>query len=487
MILVIIAIVSIIPMIILSFSAHTQYDDFYYSVKTYHAMRDGTSVIGAAIDQTKETYFDWQGSYSAIFLFSLHPGIWGESFYFLTTFIMLGSLIAATFFFSYVVLKKYFNASRVVFLTVTIALLVAQIQLLPSANQAFYWYNGSIYYLFFYALALVLFSLLLILLKTKKLYAKIICITLSIILAAILGGGNLITGLSSLFILFLAIGYLIYKKNKHAFAFSAVFIVFLAGFAFNILAPGNAIRQANHTEHPGAVLAVIESFHFSAFQIYEFISIPVILLAVLLFPLLWKMAKSSQLKFKYPLAFVALTYICFTTQFTPTVYAWGGLGEKRIENIIFFSFIIMLLADLFYIGGYLSRKTNLDCQKAIDFFKKISTVSCVIIVGFVITVFAGLNSEPHFDYINFSGLSSTSAVYSIASGEAREYDEACNKRIEVLNDPSETKVEFDPLPQKPHCLFYGDLLGYDDRYWMWANKPMADCFDKEYVYVNWNN
>ena len=28
---------------------------------------------------------DWQGTYTAIALFSLHPGIFGEEYYFLTT------------------------------------------------------------------------------------------------------------------------------------------------------------------------------------------------------------------------------------------------------------------------------------------------------------------------------------------------------------------------------------------------------------------
>lgn len=74
-------ILTLIPIIVVFFYSYPRQDDFYYGIKTVHAVRETGSVIEtlkAAGAQVAETYQDWQGSFSAVFLFALHPGIWGE-------------------------------------------------------------------------------------------------------------------------------------------------------------------------------------------------------------------------------------------------------------------------------------------------------------------------------------------------------------------------------------------------------------------------
>lgn len=479
-ILVVVSLLALVPIIIISFYSHAQIDDYYYGIKTYHAVQNGTSVFKAAVEQVKETYNDWQGTYSAVFLFSLHPAILGENFYFLTTFILLVSLIGATFFFSYALLKKYFKASTIAYITITTALLLTQIELVPSPVQGFFWFNGSIYYTFFYSLALTLFSLLLIYLKTERMPTKIACMVFSLIIAAIMGGGNFVTALCSVFILFLGICCLVYKKDKRVFGIIGIFAVFLVGFIISIKAPGNAVRQSSYNSHTGAVLSIIYSFFFSASAIFEYTTVPVILFALLIFPLLSKTAKASGLKFDHPFIFSAATYVVFTTQFTPTVYAWGGIGEQRIMNIIFYSYLIMIAADLFYFGGYLARKTNFEPQKAIDFVKTKKNFACIVALCIIVVAFTAIDDKKY----NGSGLTTSSAVYSLLSGEAQQYDKENNERLAVLKNKEITDVEFQPFSEKPHCLFYGDLT--QDPDYMWSNKPMKQYFDKDSVIVDFD-
>lgn len=94
--------ISILPLLVIAFYNHSTSDDFSYGWMTRIAWVDTHSlweVIKAVMLNVKETYFTWQGSYSAIALFTLQPGIWGENVYFLSTFIILGLFVFFIFLF----------------------------------------------------------------------------------------------------------------------------------------------------------------------------------------------------------------------------------------------------------------------------------------------------------------------------------------------------------------------------------------------------
>ena len=156
-ILIIMFVLSLIPILIMSFYSVPQQDDYYYGIKTYHAFNESSSflsVIKAAGDQVVKSYNDWQGTWSAIFLFALHPGIWGEEYYFLSTFILIFTMIGATFMFTETVLGRILKMPRQRRIIFTIIILFGQIQFVPAPVQSFYWWNGSVYYTFFYSLSL---------------------------------------------------------------------------------------------------------------------------------------------------------------------------------------------------------------------------------------------------------------------------------------------------------------------------------------------
>lgn len=67
---------SLIPIIISSFYSHPLADDFGFSEKVNHVVKNGGGlfdILSASFQQVKDTYLDWQGTYAAIFVFSLQP------------------------------------------------------------------------------------------------------------------------------------------------------------------------------------------------------------------------------------------------------------------------------------------------------------------------------------------------------------------------------------------------------------------------------
>ena len=83
---------SLIPILYAGFFAHPIGDDFNFSYRVHHALLSGNSLLEAVVDTVSTTYNKWQGTFSAIVLFSLQPGGFSSSSYYLTTFIMIGFL-----------------------------------------------------------------------------------------------------------------------------------------------------------------------------------------------------------------------------------------------------------------------------------------------------------------------------------------------------------------------------------------------------------
>ncbi len=489
-------IISLVPLLLLSFYNHPAIDDYYYGIKTYHAASDGnpeTGVLSAAIDQVKETYENWQGTYSAVFLFSLHPAIFGENLYFLSTFILLAVLIGSTFLFSYTFLYKYLQVSKKAFLIITLSVLMLSIQLVPSPLQSYFWWNGSIYYTFFYSLSLVMFSMLLIYFRSQKKVAKVFALIAAILLAAVLGGANYVTALVSCIILFFIIALLAAKKNPRAFAVGAVFVVLLSGLVVSMIAPGNAVRAANYV-HTTVKDAIIYSFGYSLRYIAEWTRLPLIVVIALLTPLIARAAENNKkFSFQYPLPFVFFSFCIFTAQFTPPVYGMGSIGGSgllsspndgalRILNIIYYSYFWLIIANVYYISGYFSHKYGVSSEKALNHLKnrKIFILACVLLVC---VSFTPVLDESRDATKRGGSCAFTNAVYSLRSGEAKQFDKENNERHEILTDDSIKDVEFYPFSVNPKLLFYGDLT--QDREFMWSNKPMREYFDKNYVITRW--
>ena len=184
---------SIIPVLYAGFFCHPLADDFSFSFRVHQALLNGSSVLGAVRETVSEIYHNWQGTYSAVVLFSLQPGVFSPSSYFMTPFLMLGFLIASTFFLFHTLIRKIMKGKGSHVVILSCLTLIMSIQFVPDKEQTFYWFNGSAFYTLYYSFALVFFSLLMLLRRAES--HRSVLFLASVALAIIIAGGNYTTAL----------------------------------------------------------------------------------------------------------------------------------------------------------------------------------------------------------------------------------------------------------------------------------------------------
>lgn len=154
-------IISIIPMLWISQYLHPFADDYVFGAEVYKIWNETHSFpacVQTAWNVAMTMYHTWQGTYSACFLMALQPGVFGQ--YWLGTFILIFSLVTSTYTLLYMIMRKLLHSSRLEYLFVSTLFVLMTIQFTWSYYDAFYWYNGAMYYTLFYSMSLFLASLL---------------------------------------------------------------------------------------------------------------------------------------------------------------------------------------------------------------------------------------------------------------------------------------------------------------------------------------
>ena len=233
------------PMIYISKFNNPSSDDYTYGIETHKTWEETHSiieVIKTGIKKTQNTFIEWQGSFTAVFLMTIQPAVFGEQYYWLSTIFLIGFFILANLYIMKIILRDYFHCNRNIFLGISLLLITLSMQFVPYPVESFYWFNGSIYYTFFYSIQLILLGKILIILKeenTQKLNTLISCF-----LAFFIGTSNYCTALVSCMILAVIELILIIRKNKKAVNIAIILSICLTGLLISANAPGNAVRQA---------------------------------------------------------------------------------------------------------------------------------------------------------------------------------------------------------------------------------------------------
>lgn len=451
---------SILPLLVIGLYDHPSLDDFTYSAQVMDVLRDGGSffsAVGAAAQNVGRIYINWQGTYSAVFLFCFQPAVFGEQFYALTAPIMLANLIIGTAVFLRTLCGGCLGMRFSSVAILTCALLTLCIQCLPSPLQAFYWFNGSVFYTFFYGVMLLMFSGILrqlFLSSPKKGWLSLVSVPF---LAVALGGANLTTGLLCAVLLPCFCLYTVLSRKQRPlyvrlWMYGST-LLFLAGFAVNVMAPGNSVRQ-EYFDQPNAVQAVFSALRSACLFSMEWAQHPLVL-PVMLFvtPLLYQAA--AERKFSFPLPGLAplLSVILVAVQLTPPAYAQGGTGPLRLKDIIFYSYILLLAFCIYYVCGWISHHllpmTNKELARVAERFSK---VKLWFYAGAVAAACVLLLVSPRL-----RTTTSVSAVLSLKNGEAQAYHQQITQRLELLNDPSMEDVFLEALPCTPYLLYRADL------------------------------
>ena len=473
----------IFPLLIIARYNYPSADDWSFGVHGYNAIKNGSGFSGfltGIIKIIKSSYISWEGRFSSTFLASLQPGIWGEKYYGIVTWLMLGSIIFSEIFLCQNLLKIK-SSKKLCWLSIPIMIptLILQILYSPSPRESFYWYTGSVNYTFVYGLSLVLLTLFINLgIMDYSRWKYTLLSVISCILSVLIGGNNFATSLSCVLTL-LILSALFFCLNKKAFRRTWFLTLIMSiSLLICIFAPGNINRiNGNFGGETGsAASAIIMSLVRSFTNIYSWTNMKVIMMLLFILPFVWAAVKNIDYSFRFPGLFTLITFGLYASQATPTIYVDGTTGGGRMAAILFYSYHLWTVGNVFYWTGWLSHKQNKFrlyfekvCNKCEKYILPYCAIIGIILVGIIYTA-------------DLREISSYQAYRSWRQGWAQQYAIEWEERLEILHDESIREVEFEPLSVPPDLLLiYTDLQ--DENGYIWVNSACATYYDKEYIHI----
>jgi len=467
---------SILPLLLIAHYNHPSADDYYYGILTAHAWFDTGSImetLKAALITVKETYLNWQGSFSGIFVMALQPSIFGENWYPVGTYIILASYLTGFLFLGKTLFNRFLSNRKNYYLLICFSLFVFSIQLAPFPRQGYYWFNGSAYYTFFHGLALVLFALVLRMQMTVRRSKLVLLLIPSISLALIIGGCNYVTALQSALLLFFFSTYLITSRSKNKVPVSMVFIALVLSLGISILAPGNAVRQAMIPGHPSIAKAILLSFFWAGLYLCKWSSLYLVGVSLVLMPFIIDTVRYSTFTFQKPWLVAIASFLMLTVSFAPPIY---GLGKppERVLNIIFYLFILLSSINIIYFSGWFMKQKiqifSKDFEQRMN-RKLLNSSLFFFILGGIILI-AAFVQEPD--------IAVKEATQSLITGEAIQYDSEASTRLKIYLDKKIKNVVVKEYSVKPSLLFNNDI-GTDVK--DWQNESVAAFYRKDRVVI----
>lgn len=422
--------------------------------------------------RTLETlYMTLGGNYTTIIFSSLNPVIFHEKFAICNAYILLGIFIVCNFYFFKKLFYQYFLFSKQTVALMLSGLLILSTQWLPSAVEAFYWFNGSFYNIAGYSLGLVLLANLYEIAygpgghKRKTLYMKTVFVSI------IIAGSNYTTIMYLLLTGFLFLLYMLYNKciAKHIKVYIVLYGIFMIFCFVNILAPGNTVRQGTF-ERMSMTASIFHALSIGRKMYLQAINARMLIFFIVLLPFLLMDLKKISFSFSYPLVFSTILYLLYSSMFTPTLCAMYSIGPGRTQNVYYWAAILFHLCDFVYWTGWL-RKIAEKERCRIKLFESGNLFLyhfslCIILIFVFLT------------QIDISEMTSFKAAKSVLSGEARQWKNEMDVRQEIYWDSQIKDVTLSPLSVTPELLFVDDLAEDKDSFW---NVKMAKWYEKDSI------
>lgn len=449
-------------------------DDFAFSISTKEAFLAGGNIFEIckkAWDVVAENYVSWQGTYAAIFLMALQPGIWGDKFYAIGVIVVMLSLLVGLFTLSYVLMVKNGKANKSVWLTITSLVTFCWFLRLMYTEEAFYWWNGASYYMGFFSWAMMLVAAELCFYtdwhkygKAKKSFFYII----SALVCLFLGGGSypaaLLLVLTSAGIF---VSSIIYKKKSKCIT-GSITVFSLLGLLINALAPGNVNHMNNGGIEVGAVEAIFISIRDGLLYIKSWTNISVIMLFVFLLPFIWQLVKKCPLQFRYPVLATILSGGLYLSEYAPISYAFGGFAPGRMINIYYLNFYLLLLFNVCYYLGWICRKLETKKPELVERVAALqkkwqSAYVCVVGVLFLLSVAK----------VGITNTNLYKVYVELYNGSYEMVDQFYEDRIAYLEAHQGEDVVVERVPYESAITFYSDLFDYKEHM---VNEAMANYY-----------
>ena len=425
-----------LPLMLVSLYARPMFDDFSFG----EGLRNRGFV---GLLHTVVSYWQgWQGSFTGTFMMGMQPAaIAGPSAYVITGFVMVGLLVGAVFSLVFAVLEKL--ASRSEKVLIASAMCFACIQWVPYIPHAFFWWNGAIYYAG--SFCLMIFALVAIM---KKKNILLLCVAVFL-----LGGTNYVTSLifllvlaTALFLQGLAASSKIWvgaKQNLMAAGFFTgsltnlykilvILLSAISGFLLSALAPGNRFR-AGLFDGLDPIRTIYHSLLQGVTDIVALSNWPLYFLLLSLTPLFFRVAKRSEFSFPYPPIVLVYSFLLFSAHNAPMLYAMGSGAASigRVYNIMYYSLVVLLFGNAYYICGFLVKRYPVFFAKHASFLN-------------TYVLFAGLTLFVAASFIGVGRMSGAVALNELLNGRPQEFARAFDSQHELLSKPGYGNVAIPP-------------------------------------------
>ena len=475
-------VLSLLPILALSFFNHPVMDDFNYGILTRHALEENSglavipAVLRAAVQRAENLWHEWQGTYSFAVIGALRPSIISERLTFIQTFILVGVMVVGFTYFIDVMLHRILGMSRAVAVSVSVVVLTLCIQYVPVGLEAFYWWIGSVGYTGFFSMLLILMGLIADGMHKKQISAK--RMVGMILILILLGGGMYPNALLTAVLMFLLFLDAIVEKKRYPkklrIQLGSLFIVYLPAFFLNVLAPGNYRRQSNFQPRT-PMEAIYKSYTKSLdYMFNEATNVVIVLVIFALFlVMLWQL-KNTKFSFRCPLMFTLVSYSLVVVMWVPAIFAVRFISGGRYYNICFYGVILFYASNAIYYAGWLRRQYEKCAQEVQDLLRKatpvllgVAGVCCVIVGMWKINIVSDLEE------ITFA-----TALKSMVYGEAQVYDNEIRMREKLYHDPDVKEVVVEEVTYRPELLYFGTLTPDPDDS---RNLAMCDYYHKDYM------
>ncbi|MDK2808436.1 MAG: hypothetical protein PWP24_1171, partial [Clostridiales bacterium] len=278
-------------------------------------------------------------------------------------------------------------------------------------------------------------------------------------------------------VLFCLLLFSLKKKKTYAALLLPVFLSGFIALIISIQGPGNALRQSTIGAPHNPIVTIFLSFVYGGYSIANATTVPILLFWLLFIPIFWKMLAGTKLTFLHPLITFFISFCIYSSQITPVIYAQGIRIPYRIRNIVSFHYYLFVAFNLFCLLGYLHQNNKLPGFKRpfplTYYYLFLSLAILFSCMGHIVV------NEGNDGAVTLSNLPfSASAVYSLATGEAKAYDAEENHRTDILSTTKKKYVALAPIQHKPYVLFHSDI-SYDPSYW--KNEHLARYYKKRTV------
>lgn len=466
------------PLLMIAKYDYPSADDWSFGKYMYQAMQAGKGFAGIfqAIYQTLAQNV-WEARFSILILSALQPAAFGEHFYRITPYLMIGSILLSQLLLLRECIVGQTKENRLLVLPIVIPAAILQILYCPYPEESFYWYNGSVNYTFVYSLSLILMTLYLeIAVREIGKGKRIVFTILACLLAVLVGGNNFATSVSTMCLLMcLQMLFLIYRKD----AFRRTWIITLLetlSVLKCITSPLTVTRLNGNFGGSTAnspIMAILLSFERTFLNIISWTNLKVLLLLLFMVPFFWKAVRKMNYNFRFPGLFTVLSFGVYSSQATATIYVDGTMGGGRQGAILWYFYVLWMVANVMYWCGWIAKsivKTE-RAEKADILFQKYLLRYCTVTGAFlaVAVLFGNVDSTVSYR-----------AYRMWRNGWAQAYGAGWEERIKVLKDDSVKNPEFTPL-NHVELIMYTDLQ--PENGYVWVNTACAEYYGKESVKV----